>query len=1048
MPTHLYISPAASGKTRFVLDRARAAAQNLATIPRVCVPTSLQARATRQRLATMGGALGIRVLTFDGLYAECLQSAREAYTQLDDPVLFRLIRAIADELDLQHYAAIKTRPGFAQALQDLFAELKAEQALPEKLRDAMRALGDEPRLRELVALYDAYQTRLRENDWADRAGLGWLAVGALNTRAPQVARDWSLLVIDGFDNFTQVQIELLRALAPRVGELIITLTGALNGERSVYQRSTKTRARVEAALALTAESLPTRDPRHVPPLAHLEANLFNAHAAQCDPAHALEMLAPPDRAAEARAALRWLKARVVSDQMCARDLALIARNIEPYRPFIAQSAREFGMSLRFSRGLPVRENPAIAALLDLLRIALPDETGAPSLPRRRVVEAWRSPYLNWNPGEGDPVGIVAGDADALDLVARWARVIGGLEQWRAMFARLAQRAPDATRDDEARLPANLPTGDAARILREKFERFVARIVPPHATRYRDFTRWLETLIGLDPALASDEYAQVEEPTSLRVVACARDADGEIAERDVAALRALKDILRGLVWAEQVIAPNAAIDFARFVAELTGAIDAATFTPPPNLDREEILVADAIHARGLALRAVAILGLAEGEFPATLSEDPFLRDADRAALRALNFSIDLSTESAEKEFFYEAVTRAREKILLTRPRLADNGAEWQTSPFWEEILRLVKITPRELTSASAVEPDQVASPPELLTALAARPGDAALRAQIAQQFPARVAALDRATRVLAERAQKIASTFDGDLQARAPEFARRFDRAYVWSASRLENYRACPHLFFVDSVLKLEPRVEPAEGLDVAQLGNVYHRILKATFESAADKTNLDALIAALARVAPEILDAAPRREGFRATAWWAQTRAEIVQTVRDTLTALVAHTRGYTPLQFERYFSNLVLRDADDELRVRGVIDRMDRAPDGRLLIVDYKTGGPSAFTARAVIEEGKKLQLALYALAARDALKLGAPADGFYWHIVHAEPSKFSLGDFDGGANVVFARVNAHAFAAARGARAGQFAPTPPDEGCPAWCPASEFCWHFDSRF
>ena len=105
-------------------------------------------------------------------------------------MLFRLIRAIADELDLQHYAAIKTRPGFAQALQDLFAELKAEQALPEKLRDAMRALGDEPRLRELVALYDAYQTRLRENDWADRAGLGWLAVGALNTRAPQVARDW------------------------------------------------------------------------------------------------------------------------------------------------------------------------------------------------------------------------------------------------------------------------------------------------------------------------------------------------------------------------------------------------------------------------------------------------------------------------------------------------------------------------------------------------------------------------------------------------------------------------------------------------------------------------------------------------------------------------------------------------------------------------------------------------------------------------------------------------------------------------------------------
>ena len=61
MPTHLYLAPAAAGKTAHVLARARDASHDLAAIPRVVVPTHLQARAARRRLAEMGGAIGVRV---------------------------------------------------------------------------------------------------------------------------------------------------------------------------------------------------------------------------------------------------------------------------------------------------------------------------------------------------------------------------------------------------------------------------------------------------------------------------------------------------------------------------------------------------------------------------------------------------------------------------------------------------------------------------------------------------------------------------------------------------------------------------------------------------------------------------------------------------------------------------------------------------------------------------------------------------------------------------------------------------------------------------
>jgi hypothetical protein len=86
---------------------------------------------------------------------------------------------------------------------------------------------------------------------------------------------------------------------------------------------------------------------------------------------------------------------------------------------------------------------------------------------------------------------------------------------------------------------------------------------------------------------------------------------------------------------------------------------------------------------------------------------------------------------------------------------------------------------------------------------------------------------------------------------------------------------------------------------------------------------------------------------------------------------------------------------------------------------------------------------LPLYALAAQEALGLGHVVDGFYWHVQHAQPSRFTLAKFGPGAAV--ATSLAHAWEAVRGARRGHFVPQPPDGGCPSYCPATAFCWRYD---
>jgi hypothetical protein len=79
--------------------------------------------------------------------------------------------------------------------------------------------------------------------------------------------------------------------------------------------------------------------------------------------------------------------------------------------------------------------------------------------------------------------------------------------------------------------------------------------------------------------------------------------------------------------------------------------------------------------------------------------------------------------------------------------------------------------------------------------------------------------------------------------------------------------------------------------------------------------------------------------------------------------------------------------------------------------------------------------------------LGLGTAADGFYWHFQQAEASSFQLAKADGGVNGAIETAVAHAWEAIRRIRSGHFTPKPPDEGCPAYCPAAGFCWQYTPK-
>jgi ATP-dependent helicase/DNAse subunit B len=382
---------------------------------------------------------------------------------------------------------------------------------------------------------------------------------------------------------------------------------------------------------------------------------------------------------------------------------------------------------------------------------------------------------------------------------------------------------------------------------------------------------------------------------------------------------------------------------------------------------------------------------------------------------------------EATLFYQAVTRARRRLLICRPYLADDGQPWEASPYWSATLGLF-----DKASVIHIRPTDPVS-------------DAGSEQELADAMPDDethdVAATVRA------RSQTSASPQSGDLSALEDLLALRFGPGQPWSSSRLETYAKCPFYFWAAYAMELEPRELPQAGFDVLILGSIYHLVLEKLYNSVPDGTP-DRLRAELPTVAKKVFDAAPNDYGFRPTPLWERQQEELTRVLRRTVDALIETAGEYKPLIQELPFGlkqrpPLVLR-GEHPLHLRGYIDRVDRAPDGRLRIIDYKAGS-TPISARG-LTDGQRLQLPLYALAAEDALDAEV-ASGFYWHIGSARPSSLKLEKYDGG--VVGAIETARDYAQTIGAAvcAGQFAPAPPDDGCPAFCPAVMFCQLYKPR-
>ncbi len=569
------------------------------------------------------------------------------------------------------------------------------------------------------------------------------------------------------------------------------------------------------------------------------------------------------------------------------DMAVLVRSGRSSIPALRRSLSVAGVPVEVaSDDTPLVRDPAVAPLLDALRAVV--DLDATAEEERHLAPDSAHALL---------VSPLAGlDATELRALARALRA-------REKAAARSPRGSGALVRDALLDPAGLDARES-----------------PAAGKLLSLAALLRSARAeLDAGASAEEvlwvlWSGTEWPRRLRTSVAAGGHRARLAHRDLDALCALFET------AAHVEVQRGHSGVGDFLATLVAQEIPADTLAERGVRGSAVRLLTAHRSKGLEWPLVVIAHAQEEGWP-DLRRRTTLLQADRIGAGEVLPPVstrDLLAE--ERRLFYVACTRARERLLVTAVRSPDDEGE-QPSRFVAELgleVRHVQGRPRRpLTMAGLVA--------ELRRTLADGSRSDALRHAAAQRL-AQLVTAEVGGRPVAPQADP-ASWWGTRALTASDRPVRPADEPVALSASALTGIDLCPARWFLEREAGGSGETNQAQGF-----GSVVHELADriSRGDLPADAAAVDALMADVDAVWGQI----PFRTPWSA----ARERDE----VRHALTRFIAwHNRSDARqvLATEQAFSTEVALPGGERVRLHGYADRLEVDADGRVVVVDLKTG-------------------------------------------------------------------------------------------------------------
>jgi ATP-dependent helicase/DNAse subunit B len=919
MPLKLIYGPPNSGKRGEVLRAFRAA---LDRDPVLVLPTTDDVFDFERELCGEGALLGGAAMTFGALFRTVVTAAGAPPGAELSPAQRLRVIAVATEERRQRLRPLRRsagRPRFAAALERLFDELQAAGVEPEEVEASAATLEGSAYLGDLATLYGGYEQVRQRTGRTDAHGIARAAIAQL--RGDDTAWAGRPVFLYGFDDLTENQLELVAALAERT-EVTVALPYE-EGQPALAARGRllgRLRERIAAGEEIALDPNPGNTVS--PLLFHLTLSFGQKRPARAEADGSLTLLRSAGTRAEAEAIAAHVS-RLVRDGASHDQVAIALRDPSRRGPEIAAALEANNIATALEAEVPVARTGVGGALVALLDSEFGDRRAADFLRYLRGPSGFSHRRVDWFERKIRRARV----RDAETALLLWQGEEGEPPRDLQRLREAAERSPAALAAEVGALVARM----AARPLRDKGD----GPRPPRGDRLE-----------------------------LRAAAAISAALTDLAELG---------------------------DLAPLLAELAGTIAELDFRAWSGPVEGRVRIASPYRLRAARFDHVVVASLQDGEFPRRdRGADPFLSDAQRGTL---GLDPRRDTEAEERYLFHACLALPRRSLVLSYRDSDEDGAATARSPLLDDVRALLAPEPpksgpdpaeEEITVirnlAEVVAPlAEAPSEDELARALAAHGPGADLAALLREAEVEGGTAARVVARVSAARRAEAASRAPGPLTN--PAALESLKQVAAYGGTTLEEFDLCSYRWFAGH--ELDPQLlDPVP--DPLVQGGLMHEALDRLYRErpGGDLLPRPGSLPAWQERGRELVAAvvAERELGTHPAE---RAMARRVERLLERFLAEEAEreTGGFEPWLLEARFGEHP--DAERPVLdlggwgLHGAVDRVDRAADGRAVVIDYKLAGQ--VTPREKFEERAKLQLPLYLLAVAE--HWGAQPVGALYH-------------------------------------------------------------------
>ncbi len=933
------IGPAGSGKSRHILQTI---AQTLQKEPRknIIVMVPEQATFTYQyeliNQYGLSGVLTLEILSFQRLARTVMQQTGGLACQtIDDLGKLLILRRLLQQNNEQYGYLNQSinRPGYLMKIGEAFQEMKRYRIYSQMLEETLeqQALPQtifSSKLQELSRLYSGYDTFLAQESMDSEDVLEILLERLEQNTLFNDTDIW----IDEFYDFTPQEYAILGALMKQAANVTIALPvdphNADPGRRAAFRSVDKTLCRLrqlaeEVAEANTAVTilpdvkLQAVRWQHADDLAFLEAEYFNIGRQQYvqAPAH-LALLQGQNRISEVDAAARAIRQLCREKGYRYNEIGIFTRG-DQYELLLETVLTDYDIPYFVDHKEAVRQHPLTELLLAAFEIIRSNWSYQSMF---RFLKTELLPFQQ----------------HALDILENYVLQYGmrgsawyqqkdwsyGQEPEEILETvnQLRRQIAKPLRALQLALAEPQTAGSMIQALYNLMDAF-------------DIPKKLEALCREAVEHHFLETAQVHQQIWDKVIQIFDQMD-RILQEDV-------------------------LSADEFAVILHSAFDNLDLGLLPN-SLDQVLIGSLSHSRSRGLKAVFVLGLNEGIFPAKGEQNGFFNDLEKQTLR--DMGLELSPDSGEQLYdeqflIYLALTRASDYLSLSYSLSDEDGKALRPSGIVDRIKKLYP----------ALQEQAVQWPPgegQDLLAYLNHPGKAMgllgshlNRQETAQQQEIWSELYNwflRHHTPLFEAVQH-SLTHEEQLEQRSLTSTQIYGTPLHLSVSALEKYRQCPYGYFLTYGLRLKERM--LYKMEAVDVGSFYHAAIEQfsryLLEQNISWQSLDAsktkeiMAMIVDQLAPSM-----QNEILLSSGRYRYLRHRLQKTLERSALLLMEHgQRGdFVPVALEADFGtgqsklprwDITLQDGT-KLTLQGRIDRIEQATEGNshyLRVIDFKSG-------------------------------------------------------------------------------------------------------------